>query len=123
MLNKYFVIVMEKVIQLYNVSKVFNLVQRDFISFFRNKKNSKANYICSIKDISIDIFEGESVGVMGRNGSGKSTFLKLVSGVLRPTCGKITTKGSIFSILELTAGLDLNLTGKENIYNLFICIG
>ena len=109
---------MEKVIQLYNVSKVFNLVQRDFISFFRNKKNSKANYICSIKDISIDIFEGESVGVMGRNGSGKSTFLKLVSGVLRPTCGKITTKGSIFSILELTAGLDLNLTGKENIYNL-----
>lgn len=112
---------MQKVVQLFNVSKAFKLVRRDLVSFFRNKKNSKANYLYSINNVSLDIHQGESVGIMGRNGSGKSTLLKLISGIIQPSSGKISTRGSIFSILELTAGLDLNLTGKENIYNL-ICL-
>lgn len=80
---------------------------------FINEKNH--NYINALKNITLDIKEGDRIGLIGPNGSGKSTFLRLLSGCLEPTSGKIIRKGRINSILNLSMGLDLELTGFENI--------
>lgn len=70
----------------------------------------------ALRHISFDVKKGDRVGIIGLNGAGKSTLLKIVSGVMRPTEGKITIKGKIVPLLELGAGFDKNYTGKENIY-------
>ncbi len=69
-----------------------------------------------IADLSFNIFEGEFVGVMGRNGVGKSTFLKLISRIYKPTSGVINTYGKIVPLLELGAGFSPDLSGYENIF-------
>lgn len=66
--------------------------------------------------ISFDIKAGESVAVLGRNGAGKSTLVKIITGVVFPTSGKVTVKGRVSALLELTAGFDLEFTGRENIH-------
>ena len=68
------------------------------------------------KDISFTLEAGDMLGIIGANGAGKSTLLKAVSGVLLPTKGKVTVKGKIAALLELTAGFDGNLTVRENTY-------
>ena len=80
---------------------------------FVNKK--KHNYINALKNITLNIKKGDRIGLIGPNGSGKSTFLRLLSGCLEPTSGKIIRNGKINSILNLSMGLDLELTGYENI--------
>lgn len=70
----------------------------------------------ALKDVSIEIEEGTTYGLIGHNGSGKSTLLKLVGGILQPTSGEIVTKGRIAALLELGAGMQQDLTGRENIY-------
>lgn len=70
----------------------------------------------ALKDISLSISKGESVGIVGLNGSGKSTFLKLVAGVLNPTCGSISVTGSVAPLIELGAGFDMDLTARENVF-------
>lgn len=70
----------------------------------------------AISDFSADISAGSTVGLIGPNGSGKSTMLKILSGILRPTSGKVTVKGRIASLLELGAGFNGELTGRENVY-------
>src|SRR5690606_23452273 len=69
----------------------------------------------ALKDVSFEVRRGESVAIVGRNGAGKSTLLKVVSRILRPTEGRCTTVGSVAPILELGAGFDAELTGRENI--------
>ena len=60
--------------------------------------------------------KGETVGLIGHNGAGKSTTLKVISGILEPTEGKVITRGNIVPMLELGSGFDFDLTGRENIY-------
>ncbi|WP_224778572.1 ABC transporter ATP-binding protein [Leucobacter sp. Psy1] len=67
-------------------------------------------------DLSFEVYPGESIAVLGRNGSGKSTTLKLLSGVLRPSAGWIGTQGRVAGLLEVGAGFHPNLTGRENVY-------
>jgi ABC-2 type transport system ATP-binding protein len=70
----------------------------------------------ALKNVSIEVREGETMGILGRNGSGKSTLLKCICGVLQPTSGEIVVRGKLAGLLELGAGFQQDLTGRENIY-------
>jgi lipopolysaccharide transport system ATP-binding protein len=83
-----------------------------------NDRTSKGNsdYIWALKNINIEIPQGEVLGIIGKNGAGKSTLLKILSKVTGPTTGSITYKGRIGSLLEVGTGFNPELTGCENIY-------
>lgn len=70
----------------------------------------------ALKDVSFQVHKGEAWGLIGTNGSGKSTMLKAIAGIMKPYKGTITTYGSIAPLIELGAGFDQNLTARENIY-------
>lgn len=106
-----------------NVSMKFDLgIERDnsfknkFISIFDKKRRKKKEYFWALKDVSFDIKKGEVIGLIGSNGAGKSTMLKVVSGVMKPTKGKVTVNGMIAPMIELGAGFDQELTARENIF-------
>ena len=70
----------------------------------------------ALHGVSFDVVEGETVGILGRNGSGKSTLLKCISGILQPTDGKVMVRGQLAALLELGAGFQPELSGRDNIY-------
>ena len=70
----------------------------------------------ALRDVSLEIRKGEVFGLVGLNGAGKSTILKTVAGVLKPTQGVVETHGSIAPLIELGAGFDPDLTARENVY-------
>jgi ABC-2 type transport system ATP-binding protein/lipopolysaccharide transport system ATP-binding protein len=70
---------------------------------------------CALSDVSLEVHDGEVLGIIGRNGSGKSTLLKLIAGVYRPSSGSIQVNGSVAPLIELGAGFHADLTGRENI--------
>lgn len=80
------------------------------------KGTLKFNEFVAVNHLSFELKKGETLGLIGRNGAGKSTTLKLISGILKPSSGRIITRGNIVPMLELGAGFDLELTGRENIY-------
>ena len=108
-------------IKVENVGMKFNLSQekidnlKEYVIKFL-KREIKYNEFWALKDVSFTVEEGDRVGILGLNGAGKSTLLKVVSGVLKPTEGKVTTNGKIVPMLELGAGFDPQYTGSENIY-------
>ncbi len=69
-----------------------------------------------MRDITFDVRPGESVGLIGHNGSGKSTLLKIAAGVLKPTVGEVAVEGRVSPMIELGAGFDAELTGRDNIF-------
>lgn len=108
---------MEPVIVFKNVNKTYKLYKSDkqrlLSVFFKNIKHVKKE---AVKDVSFEINRGESVALLGKNGAGKSTILKMITGVCYPTKGKIKVNGRVSALLELTAGFNMEFTGRENIY-------
>jgi len=80
------------------------------------KKDIQYTELYALNSVSFKIYRGERVGIIGHNGAGKSTLLKIISGVMKPTEGKVSVNGSIAPLLELGAGFDKELSGVENIY-------
>lgn len=74
------------------------------------------NEFYALKNVSFQVKRGESVALIGKNGSGKSTILKIIAGVMYPTEGSVAVNGSIAPLIELGAGFDMELTARENIY-------
>lgn len=109
----------EIAIKVERVSKVYRLYEkpsdrlRDALGIGR-KKRYKEHF--ALKNVSFQVKRGESVGIIGTNGSGKSTILKIITGVLNPTDGDVTVNGRISALLELGAGFNMEYTGMENIY-------
>lgn len=110
-------------IKIEHVSMKFNLgieknysIKEAFISIFDRKRRQKPTEFWALNDISFHVEQGEVVGLIGSNGAGKSTLLKVVSGVMKPTKGKVQVNGVISPMIELGAGFDVELTARENIY-------
>lgn len=107
----------ENVIEFKGVSKIYKLYKNDkrrLLGIFFKKvpyKEKKA-----VDKVSFDIKKGEAVAIFGKNGAGKSTILKMITGVTFPTSGEINVKGRVSALLELTSGFDPEFTGRENIY-------
>ena len=105
-----------------NVSKEFRLSKlparslQDFFVFYRHKEMRGKRHFWALKNINFSIKPGETVALLGRNGSGKSTILKLISRIIDPTTGVITVEGRLSALLELGAGFHPDLTGRENIF-------
>lgn len=110
-------------IKVENVGMKFNLgVEKDnslkmtFIRLFDRKKRLKKSDFWALKNVTFEVEKGDVVGLIGSNGAGKSTLLKVVSGVMKPTEGKVEVDGVISPMIELGAGFDGDLTARENIY-------
>ena len=111
-------IIMEKevVVRFTNVTKIYKLYKSDrarFKGLFSSKVKYKTNK--AVNDLSFEVRRGESVALFGRNGAGKSTILKMVTGVTFPTEGEVFVNGKVSALLELGAGFDPESTGRENI--------
>ena len=107
------------VISVKNVKKNFKSYEDKAHSFkerFINPSRGKHKDIMVLKGISFDVREGEALGIIGKNGCGKSTTLKLLTRILYPNEGKIEIKGRVSSLIELGAGFHPDMTGRENIY-------
>ena len=103
-----------------HVTKTYKLYENDkqrFLSVFRsNDKRKLVATVNACDDLSFEVKRGEAVAFLGTNGAGKSTTLKMITGVTYPTKGEVTVNGTVSALLELTAGFDMKLTGRENIY-------
>lgn len=106
-------------IKIEHLSKVYKIFDKptdrvkEALNPFR-KRYSRDFY--ALNDVSLTITKGETVGIIGKNGAGKSTILKIITGVLTPTSGSVQVNGRIASLLELGAGFNPEMTGIENIY-------
>lgn len=109
----------EVAIKVENLSKVYKLYDRNrdrLKEALHIGKNINCHEHYALNDVSINVYKGETVGIIGTNGSGKSTILKIITGVLNPTKGNLTINGRISALLELGAGFNMEFTGIENIY-------
>ena len=106
-------------IQVENLEKIYKLYNkpsdrlRETLGFGRQKRHIEHH---ALKGVDLTIHQGETIGIIGTNGSGKSTILKIITGVLNPTGGKVVVNGRISALLELGAGFNMEYNGIENIY-------
>lgn len=104
-----------------NVSMMFNLSREKeerFKEYIINMVRGKLFFdeFWALKNISFEVKKGDSLGIVGTNGAGKTTLLKLVSGIMKPTSGKLITEGSIAPLFAMGTGFDNSLSARENIY-------
>lgn len=109
----------KKVIEIKNLTKMYKLYEKPMDRLkeslgLSRKKCYQEHY--ALQNVSFDIHEGECVGIIGTNGSGKSTILKIITGVLNPTDGEVNVDGRISALLELGAGFNMEYSGLENVY-------
>ena len=107
------------IITVENVSKVYPLYDKTIDRLKETLSITKKSYhrdFYALNDVSFNIGAGETIGIIGTNGSGKSTILKIITGVLTPTEGNVTVNGKISALLELGAGFNMDYTGMENLY-------
>ena len=110
---------MDTVIEVKNLSKTYRLYEknsdrvREALHLTRRPRHKDHH---ALSDVSFCVSKGETVGLIGTNGSGKSTILKIITGVLTPTSGEVKVNGRISALLELGAGFNNEYTGIENIY-------
>ncbi|MFE9277956.1 ABC transporter ATP-binding protein [Paenibacillus glucanolyticus] len=111
----------DNVIEVENVSMLFNL-SREKIDNFKEyvvkmfKRQLFYDEFQALQDVSFSVKRGETFGLVGLNGAGKSTMLKIIAGVLKPTSGKVSVHGNMAPLIELGAGFNFDLTATENIY-------
>lgn len=96
-----------------NTDKILSLKE-----FVTRKLSGKIAYedFTALNQVSFTVKQGETLGLIGRNGAGKSTMLKVISGILKPTEGTVKVNGNVVPMLELGSGFDMDLTGRENIF-------
>ncbi len=109
---------MDSVIEIKNISKIYNLYNKpsDRLKEALFARQSRHTEFAALNDVSFNVNKGEILGIIGKNGSGKSTILKIITSVLTPTSGECIVKGKIAALLELSAGFNMEYTGIENIY-------
>ena len=102
-----------------DVSKSFRVGRasalKDFILGSRGHRN-ESRVVHAVRNVSFTVADGESIALLGHNGAGKSTILKLLAGTIQPSAGSVTSRGRIAPLLELGAGFHPDLTGRENIF-------
>lgn len=110
-------------IKVQGVSKNFLLphqrnttVKTAFLGLFRKNGGSSTEVQHALKDVSFEVKKGEFFGIVGRNGSGKSTMLKMLAGIYQPTKGKINVEGKLVPFIELGVGFNPELSGRDNVY-------
>lgn len=111
----------QEIIKVEHVSMRFSLASEKITSFKEYviktaKKQLSYGEFWALKDVSFSINKGDALGLIGLNGSGKSTMLKVIAGVLKPTKGSVQIGGSVAPLIELGAGFDYDLTAEENVY-------
>jgi ABC-2 type transport system ATP-binding protein len=112
--------VSEFAVDVRNVSKRFRLAHGQYNTvkerLIHGGRRKTTEDFWALSDVSLTVRQGETVGILGRNGSGKSTLLKCICGVLQPTSGEVAVRGKLAGLLELGAGFQHDLSGRENIY-------
>ena len=106
-------------IQVENVTKIYKLYDKPIDRLKESLSLSHREYhrdFYALNGLSFHVEKGQTVGIIGTNGSGKSTILKIITGVLTPTTGRVEVDGKISALLELGAGFNMDYTGIENIY-------
>ncbi len=108
---------MKKVLEVKNISKIYKMYQNNFdrLKEVFGKKSYHKEFIAN-RDISFELYEGETLGIIGVNGAGKSTILKMIAGIITPSSGEIIRHGRVTALLELGTGFNPQMSGYDNIY-------
>ncbi len=111
----------QHMIEVNNVSMKFNLASEKLDSFKEFviktiKHQVTYDEFWALQDVSFSVDKGDALGLIGLNGSGKSTMLKVIAGVLKPTKGNVVVNGTVAPLIELGAGFDADLTARENVF-------